>query len=254
MGHSANAGRARVYLVGAGPGDPELLTVRALRLMERADVVLHDDLVPEAILELARHAEIVNVGKRCGTKSITQEEINALMVERARAGRSVVRLKCGDPLIFGRAAEEMEALREAGVEFEVVPGITSALAAAAAIPASLTDRRSASSVTLSTGHHAQSHDHAAMPAVENTTRIVYMPGRDLTLLAAQWRSEGLPAEFPCALVSRAAQADQEVRHTTLGELAAAGPVQAPSLLLAGWALRTARADANVSAVAAETYA
>ena len=209
-------------------------------------MILHDDLVPEAILELARDAEIVNVGKRCGTKSITQEEINALMVERAREGRSVVRLKCGDPLIFGRAAEEMEALREAGVEFEVVPGITSALAAAAAIPASLTDRRSASSVTLSTGHHAQSHDQGAMPAVENTTRVVYMPGRDLTLLAEQWRSEGLPAEFPCVLVSRAAQADQEVRHTTLGELPHAGPVQAPSLLLAGWALSTARSEAKSS--------
>ncbi len=246
--------RGKVYLVGAGPGDPELLTVRAVRLIERAELILHDDLVPEAILELARHAEIVNVGKRCGTKSITQEEINALMVERAREGRRVVRLKCGDPLIFGRAAEEMEALRGAGVEFEVVPGITSALAAAAAIPASLTDRRSASSVKFSTGHHAQSHDHAAMPAVENTTRIVYMPGRDLTLLAAEWRSEGLPADFPCALVSRAAQADQEVRHTTLSELAHAGPVQAPSLLLAGWALRSARADADVKAVAAEALA
>ncbi len=249
MGHSTNAGRGRVYLVGAGPGDPELLTVRAVRLMERADVVLHDDLVPDAILELARGAELVNVGKRCGTKSITQEEINALMVERAREGRSVVRLKSGDPLIFGRAAEEMEALRAAGVEFEVVPGITSALAAAAAIPASLTDRRSASSVKFSTGHHAQSHDDAAMPAIENTTRIVYMPGRDLTLLAAEWRAEGLPADFPCALVSRAAQADQEVRHTTLGELPAAGPVQAPSLLLAGWALKGTKAEAEVRAAA-----
>ena len=189
------AQRGRVYLVGAGPGDPELLTVRAVRLIESADVVLHDDLVPDAILELARGAEIVNVGKRCGTKSITQEEINALMVERARRGRSVVRLKSGDPLIFGRAAEEMEALREAGVEFEVVPGITSALSAAAAIPASLTDRRSASSVKFSTGHHAQSHDDAAMPAVENTTRVVYMPGRDLTLLAAEWMGRRIAGGF-----------------------------------------------------------
>ncbi|MGA9424657.1 MAG: siroheme synthase CysG, partial [Terracidiphilus sp.] len=216
------AQRGRVYLVGAGPGDPELLTVRAVRLIESAEVVLHDDLVPDAILELARGAEIVNVGKRCGTKSITQEEISALMVQRARRGQSVVRLKSGDPLIFGRAAEEMEALGEAGVEFEVVPGITSALSAAAAIPASLTDRRCASSVQFSTGHHAQSHDEGAMPAVENTTRVVYMPGRDLTLLAAEWMGEGLPADFPCALVSRAAQAGQEVRHTPLGELAAAG--------------------------------
>jgi uroporphyrin-III C-methyltransferase len=253
MGHPARMGhpelgdgnldfseaRGKVWLVGAGPGDPELLTVRAVRLIGRADVILHDDLVPDAILDLARGAEIVNVGKRCGTKSITQEEINALMVEAAREGHSVVRLKSGDPLIFGRAAEEMEALRAAGVEFEVVPGITSALAAAAAIPASLTDRRSASGVTFSTGHHAQSHDEGAMPAVENTTRVVYMPGRDLTLLAAEWRQEGLPAEFPCVLVSRAAQAGQEVRRTTLGELPEAEAVEAPSLLLAGWALRDA---------------
>jgi uroporphyrin-III C-methyltransferase / precorrin-2 dehydrogenase / sirohydrochlorin ferrochelatase len=243
------AERGRVYLVGAGPGDPELLTVRGARLIESADVILHDDLVPEAILELSRGAERVNVGKRCGTKSITQEEINALMVAAARARRSVVRLKSGDPLIFGRAAEEIEALRAAGVDFEVVPGITSALAAAAAIPASLTDRRCASSVKFSTGHHAQSHDEGGMPALENTTRVVYMPGRDLTLLAAEWMAEGLPAEFPCALVSRAAQADQEVRHTTLGELGDAGPVQAPSLLLAGWALSGARAEAEVAAEA-----
>lgn len=250
---SGRAEPGHVYLVGAGPGDPELLTVRAVRLIESADVILHDDLVPEAILELARNAEIVSVGKRCGTRTITQEEINMLMIERAREGRSVVRLKCGDPLIFGRAAEEMDALREAGVEFEVVPGITSALAAAGAIPASLTDRRSASSVTFSTGHHAQSHDQAAMPAVENTTRVVYMPGRDLSLLVAQWIAEGLPADFPCALVSRAAQADQEVRHTTLGELGDAGPMQAPSLLLAGWALSRSAIEAAAQA-APETFA
>jgi uroporphyrin-III C-methyltransferase/precorrin-2 dehydrogenase/sirohydrochlorin ferrochelatase len=245
--------RGKVWLVGAGPGDPELLTVRAVRLIESAEVILHDDLVPPAILEQARGAEIVSVGKRCGTQTITQEEINACMVERAREGRRVVRLKCGDPLIFGRAAEEMDALRQADVEFEVVPGITSALAAAAAIPASLTDRRSASSVTFSTGHHAQSHDQAAMPAVENATRVVYMPGRDLTLLAAQWMAEGLPGDFPCALVSRAAQAGQEVCHTTLGNLGAAGPVQAPSLLLAGWALSRPAAEAAVR-TAIDTFA
>ena len=211
-----------MYLVGAGPGDPELLTVRAVRLMERRKWCCTTTWCRTRSSSWRGGAEIVNVGKRCGTKSITQEEINALMVQRARRGQSVVRLKSGDPLIFGRAAEEMEALGEAGVEFEVVPGITSALSAAAAIPASLTDRRCASSVQFSTGHHAQSHDEAAMPAVENTTRVVYMPGRDLTLLAAEWRAEGLPADFPCALVSRAAQADQEVRHTTLGELARCG--------------------------------
>lgn len=234
------ASKGEVYLVGAGPGDPDLLTVKALRLIQSADLVLHDDLVAHAILSLAPQAEIVNVGKRCGMKSITQDEINALMVEHARAGHSVVRLKSGDPLVFGRAAEEMTALRETGVAFEVVPGITSAFAAAAAIQASLTDRHSASNVIFSTGHHAQSHNDAALPAAEDATRVVYMPGRDLSLLAAQWRSEGLPAELPCVLVSRAGQIDQKVFATTLNELGDAPPMQAPSLLLAGWAVGAAR--------------
>ncbi|MGA7339267.1 MAG: siroheme synthase CysG, partial [Terracidiphilus sp.] len=182
---AARAGR--VYLAGAGPGDPELLTVKALRLIESADVILHDDLVPQAILDLAcAQAEIENVGKRCGTKSITQEEINALMVEHAGAGRSVVRLKSGDPLLFGRASEEMAALAEAGVAYEIVPGVSAAFAAAAAIGCSLTDRNWASNVIFSTGHHAQSHNHAPLPELEDATRVVYMPGRDMTLLAAEW--------------------------------------------------------------------
>lgn len=228
-----------VYLVGAGPGDPELLTVKAVRLIEKADVILHDDLVPTAILDLAQpHAVVVNVGKRCGVKTITQEEINALMIEHANAGRSVVRLKSGDPLLFGRAAEEMAALAEAGVPFEIVPGVSAAFAAAAAIGCSLTDRNWASSVIVSTGHHAQSHNRAALPALEDATRVVYMPGRDMTLLAEEWMAAGLPAELPCAVVSRAAQAEQSVLHTTLGELGrAAAPAHAPSLLIAGWAVR-----------------
>jgi uroporphyrin-III C-methyltransferase/precorrin-2 dehydrogenase/sirohydrochlorin ferrochelatase len=229
----------KVWLVGAGPGDPELLTVKALRLIQSAHLILHDDLVPHAILELGRHAEIVNVGKRCGVKNITQEEINALMIEHARDGRRVVRLKSGDPLIFGRAAEEMAALTEAGVAFEVVPGITAAFAAAAAIPCSLTDRNSASNVMFSTGHHAASHHESQLPQIEDATRVVYMPGRDLRMLAAEWLAEGLPAEFPCAVVSRAAQPDQEVFHTTLGELGEAAPAVAPSILLAGWTVRHA---------------
>ena len=167
---------------------------------------------------LAPDAEIVNVGKRCGTKSITQEEINALMSEHTLGGSSVVRLKSGDPLIFGRAAEEMASLNQAGVAFEVVPGITAAFAAAAAIPCSLTDRDSASNVIFSTGHHAQSHNLSPMPELEDATRVVYMPGRDLSLLALEWLQEGLPPDFPCAIVSHAAQPDQQVVHTTLAEL------------------------------------
>jgi uroporphyrin-III C-methyltransferase len=212
--------------------------VRAVRLIESADVILHDDLVSEAILDLAAPAaELVNVGKRCGTKTIAQEEINALMIEQARAGRSVVRLKSGDPLLFGRAAEEMSALDEAGVPYEIVPGISAAFAAAAALGRSLTDREWASHVIFSTGHHAQSHNREALPALEAGTRVVYMPGRNLNLLATEWLAEGLPADLPCALVSRAAQPDQQVVHTTLGSLASIAPAAAPSILIAGWALR-----------------
>ncbi|MGB6746321.1 MAG: uroporphyrinogen-III C-methyltransferase, partial [Terracidiphilus sp.] len=245
-----------VYLVGAGPGDPDLLTVKAVRLIEHAQVILHDDLVPPAMLDLALpHVVVVNVGKRCGTKSITQEEINALMVEHALAGRSVVRLKSGDPLLFGRAAEEMAALAEAGVPCEVVPGVSAAFAAAAAIGCSLTDRNWASNVIFSTGHHAQSHNHAPLPELEDATRVVYMPGRDMTLLAAEWMANGLPADLPCAVVSRAAQPDQEVLHTTLGELgAAAASAQAPSLLIAGWAVRRIAEPKLAQAAAAVTTA
>jgi uroporphyrin-III C-methyltransferase/precorrin-2 dehydrogenase/sirohydrochlorin ferrochelatase len=241
-----------VYLVGAGPGDPDLLTVKAHRLIQSSEVILHDDLVPRAILDLApKTSAILNVGKRCGKASITQEEINLAMIEHARAHRRVVRLKGGDPLVFGRASEEIAALTEAGVPFEIVPGITAAIAAAAAIGCSLTSRNGASSVNFSTGHHAQSRPRAplsqledplsqrenSIPLLENSTRVVYMPGRDLRPLAQQWLDEGLPGDFPCAIVSRAAQPDQQVFYTTLANLGAAAPARAPSLLIAGWALR-----------------
>ena len=144
-----------VYLVGAGPGDPELLTVKGHRLIREAGVVLHDDLVPAAIVALAgSDAEVVNVGKRCGVKRITQDEINTLMIGAARRGASVVRLKSGDPGIFGRLAEEMEALDAAGIPYEVVPGITAGIAAAASLSVSLTDRRKSARVVIVTGHKA----------------------------------------------------------------------------------------------------
>ena len=234
-GDIGGAARGTVSLVGAGPGDPELLTLKALRAIQKADVILHDDLVPPAILALASpHAEVLNVGKRCGSKSITQDEINALMIEHARNKRVVVRLKSGDPLVFGRASEEIDALNIAAVPFEIVPGITAAFAAAAAVGRSLTDRRCASKVVFSTGHHAQSHNNAPLPQIEDTTRVVYMPGRDLALLAEQWRQEGLPGDFPCAVISYAAQVAQEVHYTTLDGLAQLREVSTPSLLIAGW--------------------
>ena len=246
--------RGTVSLVGAGPGDPDLLTVKALRLIQTAETVLHDDLVPRTILQLASpNAEILNVGKRCGSKTITQDEINALMILRARAHRSVVRLKSGDPLIFGRAAEEIAALTQAGVPFQIVPGITAAFAAAAAIGCSLTDRNGASNVSFSTGHHAQSHNQSPLPEIEDTTRVVYMPGRDLRLLAAEWLDQGLPPDFPCAVISHAGQPGQQVRCTTLASLGDLAPLPAPSLLIAGWTIRNIAAmDQTVAAGAQVT--
>jgi len=229
-----------VFLVGAGPGDPDLLTVKALRLIQTADVILHDDLVLAAILDFASpSAEIVNVGKRCGTKTITQEAINTLMIEQAQTGRSVVRLKGGDPLLFGRAAEEIAALAEAGVPFEIVPGITAAFAAAAALGCSLTDRGSASSVVFTTGHRA--HSGGPVPPHSrhheaDATRVVYMPGRELGQLAEEWLAQGIAPELPCVLVSRAAQPDQQIQRTTLAELSKAEAMLAPSLLIAGTAV------------------
>lgn len=241
----------KVFLVGAGPGDPDLLTVKALRLIRSADVILHDDLVPQAILRLVPPgAEIMNVGKRCGVKSITQDQINALMVGSARAHRNVVRLKSGDPLIFSRAAEEIAALTEANIPFEIVPGVSAAFAAAAALGCPLTSRNSASNVIFSTGHNAQSHNHAPLPQLEDATRVVYMPGRDLRLLAQQWLDEGLPTDFPCALVSRAAQPGQEIQYSTLGALGDAAPALAPSLLIAGWTLQESSTSFQPAAEAA----
>ena len=249
LASASSISSGHVYLVGAGPGDPDLLTVKALRLIQSAQVILHDDLVVKAILDLAPpHAVVVNVGKRCGNKTITQDEINAMMIHHAHAGQSVVRLKSGDPLLFGRATEEMAALAAAEIPYEVVPGITAAFAAAAAIGCSLTDRNSASSVIFSTGHHASSHNQSPLPEVESATRVVYMPGRNLYLLAEEWLQQGLPPDFPCAVVSRAAQPGQQVRCTTLAALGNATHTAAPSLLIAGWAVRDIAAIHKEAAV------
>lgn len=231
-----------VYLVGAGPGDPDLLTMKATRLLATADIVLNDDLVPPAILALANpRALTVSVGKRCGEKKITQEQINQLMIEKAAQGLMVVRLKSGDPLVFGRAAEEIDALRAANIDFEIVPGITAAFAAAAALECSLTDRRSSSNVIFSSGHHATGTS-TAPPDIADATRIVYMPGRDFTALAVEWKAAGISRNFPCVAISRVAQPDKQIILTTLGNLANIEPGPAPVLLLAGWVFQNIRID------------
>lgn len=234
------AQKGTVYLVGAGPGDPELLTMKAVALLRSADLVLHDDLVPPAVLAMANgQGLMVSVGKRCGVKRVHQSEIHALMIESARQQLSVVRLKSGDPLVFGRAAEEMDALRAAEIPFQVVPGITAAFAAAAQIGCSLTDRRSASSVELHTGHKAADADEGAPQA--SATRVLYMPGRSFRAFAEERLATGDAPSMPCCVISCAAQPDQSVQWSTLAELADVVPGPAPVLLLSGWALADASA-------------
>jgi uroporphyrin-III C-methyltransferase len=225
-----------VYLVGAGPGDPELLTVKATRLLQTAEAVLYDDLVSPEVLQLVpTTARLHNVGKRCRTKKIRQEEINFLMVALATAGLRVVRLKSGDPLMFGRAGEEMEALREAGVAYEIVPGVTSALAAAAAAAIPLTHRRISSAVIFLTAHQASESEAADWRklAGSGSTLVIYMPGRDYAGLADKLRSAGLEVETPCAILSHASTAQQQIHRTTISNLPYAPRVAAPSLLIVG---------------------
>jgi uroporphyrin-III C-methyltransferase len=231
------AEKGKVYLVGAGPGDPDLLTVRAAALIESADFLFHDDLVAPEILELAAvHGTVQNVGKRRGSKSITQEGINELLIRSARSGHSVVRLKVGDPMLFGRAGEEMDALQSASVAFEVVPGITAAFAAAASLPASLTDRRLASKVIFLTGHRADADNPGwgALPA--DATLVIYMPGSDYTRLASQIVESGFSPQTICKIVSHVATPQEQVLHTSVGELAQAAPLPAPCVVLVGDAL------------------
>ncbi len=237
------AEKGTVYLVGAGPGDPELLTLKAADLLATADVLLHDDLVPQAILDIAGdETQIISVGKRCGSRRITQQQIHELMIEKARRGASVVRLKSGDPLIFGRAGEEIEALQQAQVSCEVIPGVTTMFAAAATAKKSLTDRRSASKVILTTAHHASYHEGGERPSFwhgplpNDATLGIYMPGRDLRALAWDMLKAGLPADLPIMVVSHVSLPDEESRRTTLAGLGDLEPGPAPMLILAGWPL------------------
>ena len=226
----------KVWLVGAGPGDPDLLTCKALRLLEEADVVLHDDLVSKEILALIPSAtRKQSVGKRCGKKNIQQEEINALLVSFAKFGLKVVRLKCGDPMIFGRAGEEMEAMRRANVEFEVVPGVTSALGAAASAKISLTHRQAASAVAFLTSHQAKTAKEADWQAWvrARATLVIYMPGYEYAQIAGRLMEAGMDSQTPCAVVSRATSKDEQILRTTLDQLPAATRMAAPTLLFVG---------------------
>ena len=227
----------KVYLVGAGPGSPDLLTVKAARLLQSAGVVLHDALVSPAILDLvSSQAHIINIGKRCRQKLLTQEEINSLLIHYAGMFPTVVRLKGGDPLLFGRAGEEMQALRSAGVPFEVVPGVTSGLASAATAGVSLTDRRIASQVLFTTAHREAGKialDWAGLVG-SGTTVVVYMPGREYVGISAALLDTGMDPRTPCVITSCAGLSTQQLKRTSLGKLGDEIGLPAPALLIIGW--------------------
>ena len=232
----------KVYLVGAGPGDPELLTLKALRVLKIADVVLHDELVGAEILSFVpATAQVHNVGKRCGRKSATQAEINALLVNYALLDLQVVRLKGGDPLIFGRGGEEIEALRHANVDVEVIPGVTAALGAAAAAQIPLTHRQFSSSLIFITNHHSSASDTGDWPASISPTAtvVVYMPGYAYAATARQLVAAGLKASTPCAIISQATRPEEKVYLTTIEELRSAPRLAAPTLLIVGEVVRLA---------------
>lgn len=234
--------KGRVYLVGAGPGDPELLTLRALRLLRTADAVLHDDLVGPGILKfVSPAAQLRNVGKRSGEKKIRQEEINFLLVELAASGLQVVRLKSGDPLIFGRAGEEISALRKAGISCEIVPGVTSALGAAAAAQIPLTHRAASHALVLIAGHQAFDSNPADWSKLVSSgaTLAIYMPGKDYSKVANRLVSAGLDRGTPCAVLSRATTEHQKVHRTTIADLPHASRLASPTLLVVGEVVRLA---------------
>ena len=225
-----------VYLVGAGPGDPELLTLKALRILGQADVVLHDDLLTPEILELIPStARVECVGKRHNERQVTQQDINKRLCEYGAAGETVVRLKGGDGAIFGRASEEMDALRAAGISFAIVPGVTAASGAAAAAGVSLTDRRLGSALVFLTAQRCKGNPPPNWKAVAELggTTAIYMPGGHEDDLARQLLGAGLSPDTPCFVVAGATRADEQVVDTTLGELPGLPKLPAPAILLIG---------------------
>src|SRR5260221_6924822 len=226
----------KVFLVGAGPGDPELLTLKAAKVLRSADVVLHDDLVSAEILAMVpARAKLLNVGKRGGMKSTPQEEINSLLVQYGLMGLQVVRLKGGDPFIFGRGGEELEALRRASIATEVVPGITAALGAAAGTQIPLTHRDLSSTLILVTGNSRNAEHIANWPDAlpQNATVVVYMPGPNLWSLQQRLLSSGVLPQTPCAIIAGATSESEQVPVTTVDSLVSPPHFSSPRLLVVG---------------------
>ncbi|WP_103035590.1 siroheme synthase CysG [Castellaniella caeni] len=247
LGQDTQAPVGKVVLVGAGPGDPGLLTLRGLRALNEADVILTDRLVSAEVLALARRdAEVIDVGKRVGgPHESTQARIHALMASHARQGRCVVRLKGGDPMIFGRGGEELQYLRRHGIAYEVVPGITAALACGAYAGIPLTQRGHAQSLTLATAHRR--HDTVAPTTARSTpattpapdtgrTHVFYMGVERLPTLRQQLLADGLAPQTPCAIVENGSRPEQRVLHATLDTIetqAQAHAIQSPALVIVG---------------------
>jgi uroporphyrinogen III methyltransferase/synthase len=225
-----------VYLVGAGPGDPGLLTVRARELIETADVILYDRLIPPGVLD-GVSAELVYVGKQGGGPQMPQEEIDRLLVEHGAGGRTVVRLKGGDPFVFGRGGEEALVLREAGIPFEVVPGVTAGIAAPAYAGVPVTHRELASGVAFVTGHENPDKPETALdwPALAAFpgTLVFYMGVKALPRIASQLIAGGRPASEPVAVVERGTLAGQRTTLSTLGEIGSVEGIRAPAITLVG---------------------
>ncbi|HEX7873269.1 MAG TPA: uroporphyrinogen-III C-methyltransferase [Sphingobium sp.] len=236
------AGRAgpvgRVFLVGAGPGDPDLLTVRAARLIASADVVIHDGLVGKGIVEMApATAELISVAKTRSRHSVPQEGINALLVEHAKAGRIVVRLKGGDPFIFGRGGEELEACRVAGVEVEVVPGISAALGCAAAANLPLTHREVASAVTFVAGQcKGLTDQNWAGLAGKGRTLVIYMGVATAEDIADKLMADGLSPDTPVVVLENGTRPEQRALRTLLadlGDMVHREAVKSPAIIVVG---------------------
>lgn len=227
----------KVYLIGAGPGAQDLITLRGARLLAQADVVLHDALVTAEMLELCPQALKISVGKRSGQRSTAQVAINELLVENAGKFQLVVRLKGGDPMLFGRADEELRALEEAGIEVEVVPGITTAVAAAAAARQPLTKRGVARSVAFFTSSTAPEHaEHTTMP--DSDTLIQYMGGREAIGTAQRLLDQGRRPETPVVVIENVSRPDQRIQRLTLATLAhGLGPAHGPVLVMLGDAMQ-----------------
>jgi len=230
------AALGKVYLVGAGPGAADLITVRGARLLAQADAVLYDALVTPEMLDLCRQAELISVGKRSGQRSTAQALINQQLVDCAARFETVVRLKGGDPMLFGRADEELRALEAAGIEVEIVPGITTAVAAAAASKQPLTKRGVARSVAFFTSSTAPDQpDHPALP--ETDTLVQYMGGREAAATAERLLAEGRRPDLPVVVVENCSRPDERILRLTLSDLAQGlEPGHGPVLVMLGEAL------------------